>query len=330
MKLKLDTVRLHFNTPLHISNVRGDYNTTENMVHSDTLHAAIMQAWAALGKQEWIRSEPDYSLSSLFPFTNCNGQYVYFFRKPFHYIRQGKEMESEQVPGLAKKYKKVMYFDKDYFEAAIQGNFNLAEEDIRGVYLTGKEIYEGFISSHVTPRIRWPRNEAEDTEIFYMERLYFAGNSGLYFIIHANDEWQDKINIALKYLADSGLGTDRAIGNGRFTFSFDHMELMVPDSSDYSMNLSVFCPDSRKQLTSLLGDKAGYEIIRRGGWMGEPHNTYRKKSIFMFNEGSVFCEPTEGIKTLGRTVDLRPESTPNKVQHPVYRVGRSIFIPIKV
>ena len=184
MKIKLNIIRLHFTTPLHISNVRGDYNTTETLFHSDTLYAAIMQAWADLGKSEWIQSELDYCLSSLFPFTTCNKKVKYFFKKPYQYLREN-ERNNELAPGDAKKFKKVQYFDKDYFGQAINGTFKPIIDDVKGIYLTKELIDPNFASSHVAPRIRWQRNEVDDTEIFYMDRLYFANGSGMYFIVQA-------------------------------------------------------------------------------------------------------------------------------------------------
>ena len=136
--------------------------------------------------------------------------------------------------------------------------------------------------------------------------------------------------IAINYVSESGLGTDRAVGNGRFTFETDTIELDVPEQTQYSVNLSLFCPNRKVQLEKLFCEICGYEFIIRGGWLGEPHNTYRKRSIYMFNEGSVFKKGINGIDSTGKTVDLRPLNTPRKIENPVYRVGKSLFIPIKV
>lgn len=329
MNVKLDVVRLHFTTPLHISNVKDDYNSTETLIHSDTIYAAIMQAWADLGKSEWIQSEVSYCLSSLFPFTTCNNKLIYFFKKPYQYLRENGS-NNELMPGDAKKFKKVQYFDKDYFSQALSGKFNPSIDDVKGSYITKEIIDPNFVSSHVTPRIRWQRNEVDDTEIFYMERLFFVKGSGMYFIVQANEEWRKRIMIAINYLSESGLGTDRAVGNGRFTFETDTIELSVPEQTQYSVNLSLFCPNSQVEIEQLVSGNCGYEFIKRGGWLGEPHNTYRKRSIYMFNEGSVFMKGINGIDSTGKTVDLRPLNTPRKIENPVYRVGKSLFIPIKV
>jgi CRISPR type III-A-associated RAMP protein Csm4 len=131
----------------------------------------------------------------------------------------------------------------------------------------------------------------------------------------------------LSYLADSGIGTDRTVGMGQFSFSFDTFSIDLPEKTSHSFNLSLFCPENHGQLKELIDNNSKYDLIKRGGWIGEPYNTFRKKSIYMFREGSVF--KTNDL-TAGKTVDLKPEKTPAKIDHPVYRVGKSLFMPVLI
>ncbi len=328
METKLEIFRLHFTEPLHISNARNDYNSSERVIFSDTLHAAIMDTWAILGKQEWIKPEPEFAISNLFPFTKKDDEMVYFFRKPYKYKNNRDKNKSADAVGEAKKNKNVQYIDSQYFENLLNGKYDPLTEHIRGQFLSRIEIKADFISTNVIPRIRWHRNEAEDTEIFYMERLYFAKDSGLYFIFIGDSEMKKRVTVALNYLAENGLGTDRTVGHGRFEYTEDSFLLNLPAKSDYSINLSLFCPESQTELNEMLDTASGYNFIRRGGWMGEPYNSYRKRSVHMFTEGSVFRQSCEGMFTKGKTVDLKPEGTPVKIGHPVYRVGKSIFMPV--
>jgi CRISPR/Cas system CSM-associated protein Csm4 (group 5 of RAMP superfamily) len=88
----------------------------------------------------------------------------------------------------------------------------------------------------------------------------------------------------------------------------------------------------------MIDDDSRFELIRRGGWITtQPYMTYRKKSIQMFREGSVFSLPktravVENSFKAGKTVDLRPELPEGmkQVEHPVWRVGKSIFIPVNL
>jgi len=52
MIMETKIYRLVFETPLHISDVREDYSKSEQRIHSDTLYAAVMQAWAMLDKSD--------------------------------------------------------------------------------------------------------------------------------------------------------------------------------------------------------------------------------------------------------------------------------------
>jgi len=82
----------------------------------------------------------------------------------------------------------------------------------------------------------------------------------------------------------------------------------------------------------LSDDKISYQLIKRGGWITtEPYTTYRKKSVYMFAEGGIFkLNSDKNIETLGKTVNLKPEAEFLKIQHNIYRVGKSIFLPINI
>lgn len=94
------------------------------------------------------------------------------------------------------------------------------------------------------------------------------------------------------------------------------------------MLLSLYIP-SEEEIKELNLQQAKYEIIRRGGYMaGSQIEDFRhllKKSIYMFNTGSVFlC--TNQIE--GKIVNLQPDWN-DADMHPVYRSGRPMYIPIK-
>ncbi len=327
MKASLKIYRLYFNSPLHISDVRADYSNSEQVIHSDTICAAIMQAWACLGKDEWITGNPGFTLSSMFPFTQDEDKNkVYFFRKPYFLPIS---VDRVNKAGDSKKYKRVQYIDASFFEKLLNGEFDATVNDAKGPYLTASSIDDEFIKSKVAPRIRWHRDEAEDAEPFYMERLYFKQGSGLWFACEGNKQDDARVESALRFLSDAGLGTDRNVGNGRFSFENDKLELRIPEESNYCINLSLYCPASVGVLKTMVEGARGYDFIRRGGWIGEPYNTYRKRSVHMFSEGSVFSRKTQGIESDGITHDLRPMETPVKVRHPVYRVGKALFLPMK-
>lgn len=318
-------IRFHFKAPLHISNARADYGISERVVHSDTLYAAIMQVWAIMGKSEWIPKQEDeelgFTLSSMFPFYGGESTPVYFFPKP--YLK--RKREETQDTSLAKKVKKVQYLEAGRWCEYLNDNASEINEDVlKGAYLTDKKIQKDFIDSDVVPRINKPRNET-DPDIFYTERIYFKYNSGLFCLVQFDDETiKQRVLLALDYLQDQGIGTDRAVGNGIFDCQFDNLNLDLTAKSNYGLILSLYCPKDQSELKTALDEHARYELIKRGGWLSEPYNTYRKRSVYMFKEGSVFRRDT----MQGKMVDLRPDIIKDK--HPVWRVGKVMVIPVKI
>lgn len=320
-------LKLSFSSPLHLSDVRAnDYGKSQRMLHSDTLTAAIMQTWAMLGKAEWIRKDSGFVTSSLFPFTKAADSSVYFLPKPFCGLNIP---EDKTDPSIVKKAKKVQYFDTKYFQSVLKQTpiESIVEDSFQGGYLSDSAINKDFLTSDTRIRIRKPRNDANDAEPFYMEQLRFKAGSGMWGIFFFDNEIvQKRVEIAIDYLQDAGLGTDRGVGNGQFTYEWmNNLPLDMKTPTKYGLNLSLFCPTDQTQLVEMLDSKARYELIKRGGWLSEPHGSLRKRSVYMFKEGSVFKMP-QLTNILGEVVDLQPEILKN--QHPVYRSGRALFIPI--
>ena len=71
-------------------------------------------------------------------------------------------------------------------------------------------------------------------------------------------------------------------------------------------------------------------MVKRGGWLANPqedkHRSLRKKSIYMFAEGSVFNVSETDLKLQGKLVNLKPEGEVFTNPHPIWRDGRAIFV----
>ena len=328
---KFKIYKLHFTTPLHLGDERADYGISLQTIHSDTMNSAIVSSLAKIGVEIPKDGDFGFCISSLFPFTKADGKNVYFLPK-----LKSQTIPSAKMQAIAKKIKKVEWLDIDYFNKHINGenifddNFN--QNQLFGKYLTVESIDENFITKEINPRVKVPRdyNVVKDAEPFYMERIYLKEGSGMYFIA---DGETDKIDIALEVLKDQGIGTDRTIGNGFFEFEKDEIEIELPNSK-YVTNLSMFIPESQQQLVTLLNsDDIAYDFQKRGGWITDDGlNTFRKNSIFMFNESCVFFNEKEinSLQVKGKTVDLKPDIDHIQIDHPIYRVGKSIFIPVKL
>ncbi len=365
MKLKL--IKFRFKTPLHIGTVRADMDTSESTIHSDTLYSSIIMAWSLLGvKHPMLTGEnedgkiPDtgFTLSSLFPFYQKikETEPILFFPKPIGTL-QPEDYETH------KKLKQIKYVDIDYFKhLLVNGQINTksidTDAEVHGDYLTRnpdiaymkrQEDKEGkpkkksdFITCSVSPRVYVPRYQEQDkkgeliddTTIFYMERIYFTGESGFFCLAEFdNEDTEIKVCQALNFLEDEGLGSDRNTGNGTFEYTiepFNGFDDILKQKTEYKTTLSLFCPKNRDTLEHMIGkdaeSKSAYELIKRGGWVtASPYLNYRKNSVYMMQVGSVL--KTNAVKA-GETVDLRPKNT--EVNHPIYRVGKSLFLPINI
>jgi len=371
MKRNLTALKFHFTTPLHIGSRRADYDKSEKMIHSDTLYSAIIWAWSVLeipipdlldenGKP---KEDLGFTISSLFPFyqekkkkeEEKEKKAIYFFPKPIATL-------SNTVSRNQKKAKAIQYLDKAAFVETLEGepflyDIELEKEEngsiksiltaetsnvgnfkLRGSFLSNDEKLPkaAFMEAKVYPRVYVPRYGQEgDTEIYYIERLFFKERSGLYCLAEFdNEKIKQDVIAALRFLGDEGLGTDKHVGNGLFELNhepftdFDDLDIQ----SNHAFSLSLFCPESQAQLNSILSDNSTFDMMKRGGWItDEGYLGFRKKSVYMFTEGSIF---ETDAKAKGKTVDLKPENkylpSEKPITHPIYRVGRSLFLPIKL
>jgi CRISPR-associated protein Csm4 len=363
--MNLTALKFRFTTPLHIGTVRADYDKSEKMIHSDTLYSAIIWAWNVLGMEAEIPKlveDEGFTISSLFPYyqgEKNEKKPIYFFPKPTGTLITDKYK-------YHKKVKSIRYLDKAAFIESLKGKeflfdttINEKKGEVKSILtaetttvgnfklqngiLTNEDLgEETFMESKVYPRVYVPRygevdnnGEVKDTEIYYIERLFFKEQSGLYCLAQFDNEViKQKVIAALRFLADEGLGTDKHVGNGLFELEcedftdFDDLKI----ESNHAVSLSLFCPENKEQLEGMLGEQSAFDTMKRGGWITEEgYLTYRKKSVYMFTEGSIFKTDD---KPKGKTVDLKPENEylpPEKpVTHPIYRVGRSLFLPIKL
>ncbi len=324
--------KLHFTSPLHLGDARDDYGVSLKSIASDTMYAALISSLAKLGEQIPKDGDLGCTISSLFPFYQKDKEdknAVLFFPKPLKQTLPS----SKKVVEERKKIKKVAWLDASYFTKILRGEQLFDEQAIdgnaiQGEYMTDVPIDKDFISSQVSPRVTVSRDFSEDAKPFYMDRVAFKGYSGLFFIADGDVSLLER---ALNLLQHEGIGTDRNVGNGYFEYENDTIEIDMPDDADFAMSLSSFVPESKEQLQALLdSDDVAYDFQRRGGWITTPpNNTLRKNVIYAFTAASVFKCQCDSIETLGRVgINLKPDLP--MVEHPVWRCGRALFLPINV
>jgi len=339
MKTTFKVYKLHFTSPIHIGDERLDYGSSQKYLHSDSMYAAITTVLASVGYKVPENGDLGFQISSLFPYyqKNKEDKPVYFFPK-----LKKQSIAPSGFQKIAKKIKKIEWIDLYSFTKIINGENYLkatveqTEKCLQSNFYTQEKLpIDGFIQSEVMPRVQVPRygvdGAAVDAEPFYMERVFFKDESGLFFI--ATGENIELIDKALDILKNEGIGTDRTSGQGFFEFetpttlAIDHVE------SNTVTNLSMFCPESKEQLTQMMTDRetVAYDFKKRGGWITTaPFNTFRKNSVYMFTEGSVFSQLEKTVvSSLGAIVDLKPKSI-DGLNHPIFRSGKAIFIPVKI
>lgn len=325
---ELNIYKLHFSSALHIGTEKEDYGISNKVIDSDTLYAALTSCLAKLGEEIPQNGDLGFCVSNMFPYFQQSKEStpVYFFPKS---LRQ--ELPELKDVSIAKVIKKVTWLDINYFTKYINGYKLYDQEneinDIKGSYLTQCVIDKDFIQSQVSGRAEISRTGKEDATPFYMDRVYFKYHSGLYFIAIGDTSLLEK---SLRMLSLEGIGTDRNIGNGFFEYEKDTIDLQVPTNCKYAISMSNFIPSSKEELSKLLdGDKVSYDFRRRGGWITDSgYNTLRKNSINSFLAGSVFKMEIDKIEEKGTIFDLNPDN--KLVNHPIFRSGKSIFIPYNI
>ena len=322
--------KFNFTAPIHIGTVKSEMDSSDAILHSDSLYAAMVHAWVRLGgATSDIADEQGnpkgFTLSSLFPyFRKKEGGDILFFPLP-----KGVKLNS----GVdRKKAEKIKFIDLPNFKQLQQAGFlNIAASAMHNRFLTAEEKFNSrFMEAQVYPRVQVPRIGGEDALPYYLERIFFSKGSGFHCLVHFTDESvKPKILAALRYLGDEGLGTDRHVGNGHYELEVDENDYsgLFEGGHGYKVNLSMFCPGTQEELVSMLKPACAYaQPVKRGGWLSrDGYLSYRKGTVYMFREGGIFYYEKN---TGGKTVDLRPPKEIANIGEPVWRCGKSLFVPI--
>lgn len=331
--------KLHFTSPLHISDQHEDLGSSQKTIHSDTLYAALMACLAKMGECLPEDGDLGFTVSSLFPYfqKDKDSTPIYFLPIPMH-ARKAELADAS----MAKMVKKVQWIDSSLYASVLSGD-TLFEgtgnhlSNIQGNYLTTCKLPEDtngskeFVRSEVSQRVTLTsRTGEEDAKPFYIDKILFRHHSGFYFIAEGNTALLEK---ALSVLSMEGIGTDRNVGFGFFEYTSDSIMIDLPTNANHQLSLSLFIPESKEQLSALINsEQVAYDFVRRGGWITTyPYMTLRKDAIYGFLPGSVFSKDTDADNSvIGKIADLRPEVADVDITHHVWRNGKSIMLPINL
>ncbi len=336
--MSLEAIKLRFDTPLHLGRGLEDLDRSETMYHSDSLKSALF-AVGLSQHDDWL-ANPEvffdgFRLSSCFPFSAEE----LFLPKPFLNVRFRFSGTAEDRQ--AKKSKKVAFLAIKHFtrllDAADGDEIELSESTLTpdGQFVCEHESIarRSFFKTEVQQRVAVPlEGEGHDTRPFYVDRLYFEQDCGLYFLVDfgGNARLRKQVLQTLRLLGDSGIGTDRTVGNGLFTFNektdVQPVALLVSGWRGQQLALGLYLPEAT-EYGGIDLDHSRWNLLKRGGYMGGSSNesflSLRKKSLYFFSEGSVFSSATP---LTGKTEDIRPEW--NAPMHAVWRDGQCLFLNI--
>ncbi|KZX12089.1 type III-A CRISPR-associated RAMP protein Csm4 [Methanobrevibacter oralis] len=270
-------------------------------LHSDTLFGALTSAINELFPDkidemisEFKNSNPPFLISSTFPFIDINGDKKRFLPK----IILNTDFGEVKNVNLIKEYKKVDYLEEEIFLDIINGK--LSEVDILNNFdnyhklgnLLMKKDYDMEIISkkNILPNNSVNRLTNETEAIFYSEGLEF-GNLALFFFVEIlNDEYDNIIKSAIKFLKDRGFGKDISTGKGQFDYELEDIALnnLHGNTGDKFITLSRFIPTG-DDLGKIIAD-ANYEI---GSKRGRDKSGEIRKQVRFFKEGSTFRNSKE-------------------------------------
>lgn len=334
----------NFKGGLHLARgITNAYDKSLDTLHSDTLKSAIFStALSVFGEDAIDRSFFDqFLISSAFPFFASGQQQeeqLYFFPKP-ELIKLPLAVDGN-LANKEKTLKKVRYIEKSLFEALLQGENagTLTEENFVGPFVShpnkplrsilARENCTAILQSEPYQHVNIARDQGSDSTPYFVDKIYFHPKAGLYIILQtSNDTVKGQVIAALRLMAESGIGTNRNTGYGHFELEVEEMSLTLPEKGTHQLNLSLYWPE-KTEIESHL-QESYYGLTKRGGYISSPandqHLTLRKRSVYMFTEGSIFPF-LPGRK--GKIADLRPDF--DLLKHPIWRDGQPIFVPINL
>lgn len=282
------------------------------VIPSDTLVGAICygisEIYGSKEVDEFIKKDqPSVLVTSAFPFIECNGDKIHFFPK----LVVKPSMMGVDFLRQMKEFKKAVFVHQRIFNEWINGE--VSEKDlIRGIgenydIMNGTIVPKNDKLDFSIQTVERPHNQinrlnSKSEEFFYTTNTSFKG-AGLFFLVRYLDRAQkEKVEGALRYLKDRGIGGNISTGFGQFDVEFDKNEVIKePVNAEYFATLSLYLPH-KNELSFFDNSGMYYGLIRREG---KCRDGIMKKNILMFTHGSTF--PIIEREYLGRFEYVRDD-----------------------
>jgi CRISPR-associated protein Csm4 len=332
---------------------------TADILHADTLFAAIVLARLALGEEP---SAPTNTLPSLAPF--LAGTPPLLLSSALPYAADVLLYPRPHITlGAQKALKQVEYVSAAALALICQGQ-TLDRDRAERELIQGGRVWvlpaeRNRIVDAVLPdepdaelrrrererinrdpsslRIWWGADEPpaphvaidrvnSASAVYFTGRLRFAAGCGLYCqAVFADESYRPWLEAALAVLADEGLGGKRSIGHGQFELRRERTTLPAAAEPNAWMALSLYHPGPEELAAGVL-DQAWYRRVLRRGWIFSPEGrNQRRRGLWMLAEGSLFRSPVRGT-----IEDLRPIYAGQEagLSHPVWRYGYALTLPL--
>jgi CRISPR-associated protein Csm4 len=321
-------IKLKNLSPLHLGTGRENYDFSAAILQSDTLSASLAAMKAQNGERENLNEFLEsFRISSAFPFYDDH----FFLPKPIGKLNI--EINGSSVSEFRKRLKKIQYIELNSW-CSLMGGERLIASGLQvqsNFFLDEKSIvnFNKPSVNQVNQRVTISRDENSESTPFFFDWTYFDGRAGLYCLTDAEGILLDELVRLFKLLGETGIGTDKNIGGGKFEVETMTLDFSVPVEPNATILLSLYIP-APEEVESLQLSEARYELLLRGGYIAGSSEVlfrhFRKKSIYMFGPGSVFQVKTN---LCGTVVDLAPDWNDSRM-HPVWRSGRPFCLPIKL
>jgi len=358
---ELTVYRLTFRGSFHLGARGVNLEESAEHIPSDTLFAALVDAAlrAPGGGADWLapfqNGDPPFLLSSAFPFAGA----VRFFPMP---VPLDRWFGPETLRERAKDLKGVKFLSEGLFRRMLDGErmddwlfpkdeeadherglslqggtFWLTHEEVQGLPesmrvdpATRRSIPPRALRHHVVYRVHLAPRVTLDrmtsaSNIFHAGRVSFAPQCGLWFGVQwrrRDSALQTLFQHALALLADDGLGGERSVGYGGFSWQ-EAGTLSLPDPSDGGLMwlLSRYHP-CKGELPHALTDDARYALTAVAGWLRSYGSAaQRRQRLWLVTEGSLIRAVGPG--PWGDLTDVRPRyrNPQGDFPHPVWRYG---------
>jgi len=327
---------LRFSTPTHFGLEGIGQELIEKQVRSDTLWGAIIQKWLLLYQEDpdTLCQQSPFQVSSCFPIFNGTRYYPLPIGTLDGLIAEAAA--SEDAKPSVKELKKIRFIAAPLFERIVSGGMLRLEDLIKPAMVfpfietSGQQANNAGFSICQRPRLQIDQLKGGGIEgaFFYCSDQFFADESGLFFLASfADDTTRQKFEASLRLLGDSGLGADRSIGRGMFTFNVEESDLPKTQDPHTWLLLSLFHPRRDEVERGILEHRhTAYSLTKRSG-RAASHLTgrFRRHDLWMIEEGAVFGENPEG--DICKVLECSSENN-IPIPHNVYRNGRAFCLPM--